>query len=173
MKYLFLFSALLFFFVTNILSANNSIVFVDMDSVISVSKPGSNILKQLTDLKNKNLKFFDKTEKNLKTKEEKIIKQKNILSENDFKLKVSELKSEIKQYNEDRTNRIKNYNEIKSANTKKLIELINPIIQKYSKNESISMILQKQNLIIGKSELDITMKIIELVNKNIKEFKIQ
>ena len=173
MKYLFLLSTLLFFFVTNILSANNSIVFVDMDSVISVSKPGSNILKQLTDLKNKNLKFFDKTEKNLKTKEEKIIKQKNILSENDFKLKVSELKSEIKQYNEDRTNRIKNYNEIKSANTKKLIELINPIIQKYSKNESISMILQKQNLIIGKSELDITMKIIELVNKNIKEFKIQ
>ena len=35
------------------------------------------------------------------------------------------------------------------------------------------MILQKKNLIVGKSEFDITEEIIELVNKDIKEFKIK
>ena len=35
------------------------------------------------------------------------------------------------------------------------------------------MILQKKNLIIGQKELDITIDIIKLVDKNIKEFKIK
>ena len=42
----------------NTLKANNGIVFVDMDSVISISKPGSNILKQLRNLKDENLRYF-------------------------------------------------------------------------------------------------------------------
>ena len=173
MKNILLVTTLIFFSLINTLKANNGIVFVDMDSVISISKPGSNILKQLRSLKNENLKYFEKNEKLLKTKEEKIIKQKNILSAEDFQSSVNELKLEIKKYNEDRNNKIKNYNEIKANNTKKLIGLIDPILINYSKNQSISMILQKKNLIVGKSEFDITKKIIELVNKDVKEFKIK
>ena len=144
-----------------------------MDRVISISKPGANILNQLTDLKDKNLKYFEKNEKILKTKEDKIIKQKNILSPNDFEVKVNELKSEIKKYNDERNKIIKDYNKIKIDNTKKLIDLINPILTNYSNDQSIAMILQKKNLIVGKSELDITKKIVDLVNKDIKEFKIK
>ena len=173
MKNILLVITLIFFSLINPLKANNGIVFVDMDSVISISKPGSNILKQLKNLKDENLRYFEKNEKSLKTKEEKIIKQKNILSTEDFQSKVNELKLEIKKYNEDRNNKIKKYNEIKSNNTKKLIGLIDPILINYSKNQSISMILQKKNLIVGKSEFDITEEIIELVNKDIKEFKIK
>ena len=173
MKNVFLICTLFFFFLTNILSANNNIVFVDMDSVISTSKPGSNILKQLSILKNENLNYFKKNEKLLKVKEEKIIKQKNILSAEDFETKVNELKLELKKYNDDRNKKIKKYNEIKTNSTKKLISLIDPILINYSKSQSISMILQKKNLIVGKSEFDITGKIIELVNDDVKEFKIK
>ena len=58
-------------------------------------------------------------------------------------------------------------------NTNALIQLINPILIEYSNEKSISMILQKKNLIIGQKELDITIDIIKLVDKNIKEFKIK
>ena len=172
MKNLLITSALFLFTSINILSANNNIVFVDMDRVISISKPGVNVLKQLTDLKDKNLKYFEKKEKTLKVKENKIINQKNILSPTDFEIKVNELKSEIKKYNDERNNIINNYNKIKIDNTKKLIDLINPILTNYSNDQSIDMILQKKNLIVGKNELDITEKIIALVNNDIKEFKV-
>ena len=51
--------------------------------------------------------------------------------------------------------------------------MINPILVKFSNDNSISLILQKKDLIIGKTELDITEKIIKIVNKKIPEFKIQ
>ena len=67
--------------------SEQKIAFINMDSVISSSKSGISILKQLTDLKNKNSKFLKNEEKKFKEKETKLISQKNILSEADFKKK--------------------------------------------------------------------------------------
>ena len=157
----------------NIVNANSNIVYVDIDRVLTISKPGSYILKQLSDMKTVDVKDFEKKEKNLKENEKKIIKQKNILSPEDFTLKVNILKKEIKEYNEYRERTIKNFQKLKKDNTSKLLRLINPILAQYTNDKSISMILQKKDIIIGKTELDITKPIIDLVNKNVKEFKIK
>ena len=153
--------------------SDQKIVFVDMDKLISVSKPGSSIFNQLKAINNKNLNFLKKEEKQFKEKEKKLIAQKNIISETDFKDKVDELKSEINNYNLNRNKMIKKFNELKVENTNNLLKLINPILAKYSTEKEISIILQKKDLIIGKIELDITDKIITIINDEIKEFKIK
>tara|TARA_B110000114_G_scaffold127086_1_gene133069 strand:- start:183 stop:617 length:435 start_codon:yes stop_codon:yes gene_type:complete len=144
-----------------------------MDRVISTSNSGASIFKQLTDLNNKNLKFLKSEEKRFKEKEIKLISQKNIISETDFKNKINELKSEIKEYNQNRTKMIKDFNKLKVNNTNNLLKLINPILVKFSNDKEISIILQKKDLVIAKKELEITDEIIEIVNKNVKEFKIK
>ena len=144
-----------------------------MDRLVSTSKPGSSIFNQLKDINNKNLNFLKKEEKKFKEKEKKLITQKNIISENDFKNKVDELKSEVNNYNQNRNEIIKKFNKLKVENTNNLLKLINPILAKYSTENEISIILQKKDLIIGKTELDITDKIITIINNEIKEFKIK
>ena len=167
---------LLFLFFSMISSpviSEQKIVFVDMDRLISVSKPGSSILNQLKDINSKNSKFLKKEEKTFKEKEKKLIAQKNIISESDFKNKVDELKSAIDNYNQNREEMIKKFNKLKVENTNNILKLINPILAKYSTENEISIILQKKDLIIGKRELDITDKIITIMNNEIKEFKIK
>ena len=153
--------------------SEQKIVFVDMDRLVSVSKTGSSIFNQLKDINNNNLNFLTKEEKKFKEKEKKLIVQKNIISETDFKNQVDKLKSEINNYNQNRNKIIENFNKLKTENTNKLLKLINPILAKYSTDNKISLILQKKNLIIGKTELDITDEIIKIVNDEIKEFKIK
>ena len=153
--------------------SEQKIVFVDMDRLISVSKPGSSIFNQLKEISNKNLNFLKKEENKFKEKEKILIAQKNIISENDFKNKVEELKSEINNYNLNRKKMIEKFNKLKVENTNNLLKLINPILAKYSTEKEISIILQKKDLIIGKTELDITDKIITIINDEIKEFKIK
>ena len=68
---------------------------------------------------------------------------------------------------------INNFKKLKIDNTNKLLKLINPILVEFSKNNSISILLQKKNVIIGKTELDITDKIIKIVNKKVSKFKIE
>ncbi|MDC0372547.1 OmpH family outer membrane protein [Candidatus Pelagibacter ubique] len=153
--------------------ADQKIVFVDMDRLVSVSKPGSSIFKQLKDINNKNLNFLKNEEKKFKEQEKKLIAQKNIITEDDFTNKVEKLKSEINDYNLDRKKMIEEFNKLKVENTNNLLKQINPILTKYSKENEISIILQKKNLIIGKTELDITDEIIKIINVEIKEFKIK
>ena len=153
--------------------SEQKIAFINMDSVISTSKSGISILKQLTDLNNKNLKFLKDEEKKFKEKETKLISQKNILSEADFKKKIDELKAEIKNYNQNRNKIIEDFNKLKVDNTNNLLKLINPILIKFSNDKEISIILQKKDLVVAKTELDITEEIIKIINAEVKEFKIK
>ena len=162
-----------FFIISSPVTSEQKIVFVDMDRLVNVSKPGSSIFNQLKDINNKNLDFLKKEEKKFKEKEKKLIVQKNIISETDFKNKIDKLKFEINSYNQDRNKMIEEFNKLKVENTNNLLKLISPILAKYSTENEISIILQKKDLIIGKKELDITDEIITIINDEIKEFKIK
>ena len=161
-----------FLFFTTQAFSEQKIAFIDMDKIISTSKSGTSILKQLTDLNNKNLKFLKDEEKMFKEKEKKLISQKNIISETDFQTKIDELRSEINAYNQNRNIMIRDFKQLKIDSTNKLLILINPILLKYSNDNGISIILQKKNIVIGQNELDITNEIIKIVNNDVQNFKI-
>ena len=173
MKILFSSILVICLFFTNQAFSQQKIAFIDMDRVISTCKPGSSILKQLNALKNKNSKFLKKEEKKFKEKETKLISQKNIISETIFKNKVDELKSEIKNYNQNRNKMLADFKRLKIDNTNNLLKLINPILTRFSDDKEISIILQKKNLVVAKTELDITEEIIKIINTEVKEFKIK
>jgi len=173
MKNLFILIVAMLFFFNNHLNAEQKIAIIDMDRVISTSKSGSSILKQLNDVNNKNLIFLKKQEKKLKEDETKLISQKNIISETDFEAKVIDLKSEINDHNEKRKKMITEFKRLKNENTNKLLKLINTILIKFTNENEISIILHKKNLVIGKTELDITEEVIKIINTEVKEFKIK
>jgi len=163
----------IFFIFINQALSEQKIAFIDMDKVISTSKSGSSILKQLTNLNNKNSKFLKEEKKKFKEKEAKLIAQKNILSEIDFKNRLNELKSEIKNYNQNRNKMLDDFNKLKIDNTNNLLKLINPILVKFSNDKEIAVILQKKDLVVAKTQLDITDEVIKIVNLEVKEFKIR
>ena len=163
----------IFMFFTNQVFSEQKIAFIDLDKVMSTSKSGISILKQLTDLNNKNLKFLNDEEKKFKKKETILISQKNILSKADFQKKIDELKSEVKDYNQNRNKMMADFNKLKVNNTNNLLKLINPILIKFSNDKEISIILQKKDLVVAKTQLDITDDVIKIINSEVKEFKIK
>jgi outer membrane protein len=172
MKKFFIILFILFYQI-NFVYAEPNIVFVDLNKIMKNSKAGSSILEQLNKKNNQILSNFKEDKKKMKDAEAKLIAQKNILSEEEFQSKVNKLKIEINTYNENRKNIISEFNVLKTETTDKFMKMINSIFIKYSNEKSISMIFAKKNMIIGKSELDITDEIIKIVNTEIKEFKIK
>ena len=144
-----------------------------MDKIISTSKPGAHIVSQLNDINSKNSKKFETSAKKLKEQETKLISQKNILSELDYKKNINKLKLEIQNYNVDRKKINNDFKKLRINNMNELLKLINPILINYSNDKSISVILNKKDIVIGKKEFDITDEIIKIVNDKIKKFKIE
>ena len=63
------------------------------------------------------------------------------------------------------------FNEIKIKNTKKVLEILNPIIKKYVEKNEISIVLPKKNIIVGRKNLDITNVIIKILDGEIKKIE--
>ncbi len=148
------------------------IVYLNVDKIMQQSIAGKSIKKQLEDLYNKKLEKFKKNDEILKKKEKKIIAQKNILNQEDFQKELSSLRKEIINFQKEQVNARENINKLRIGATNKLILKLSPILQDYAKKNSISLILQKKNIVMGKKEIEITDEILELTNKAIKDIKI-
>ena len=169
MKKIFLIT--LFFFISNSLYASTKIVYIDINKILNESVAGKKVLDKLeNDLKKANKKFID-TEEKIKKEEKKIISQKNIISKEEYEKKLVDLRKMIADYQIERRKNISEFNEKKNVINKKLIELINPIIADYASSEDISLVIRKEQMVIGKTELDISKNILKIVNKKIKEIK--
>jgi outer membrane protein len=145
MKFLLSAYTIIFILFNSTTFANSKIVFVDMDKILSTSKSGSFLLKQLEELNTKNIETFKKKEKFLKEQEKNLINQKNILSDVEYSDRINKLKSEITNYNLSKKELILNFNKIRQDNTNKLLNSINKILTIYSEEKAISLILQKKN----------------------------
>ena len=174
MKYfLKIFLSFVIFLSTSItLANNNKIVYIDMDFLINNSKVGKSLSSQISKLNEANKKNLNNLEKEIKNEDKLISEQKNILSESEIKDKVTILNTKIKNYqNQLKLNRnFVNENRIKA--TAKLIENLRPILSEYSKENSISLVLQKKDIIMGKNELNITSDIIKILDETVKKIDI-
>ena len=172
MKVIFKLFLLITLLQINQVYAAESIVYLDIEKLIHNSEAGKTIDEKIKNKHKTNLNNFEKKESSLKEEESKIISQKNILSDEEFKKKINNLKKKVINYQKERQEKIDELNILKSELTKQLLKHINPILVVYSDNNHISLIVDKKHVVLGKTELDITEKIIILLNEKVKEIKL-
>ena len=166
MKYLVLIILFIFEFTT--LAKANNVVYIDMNYILSNSTHGKSILEELEKKNLKNISNLESKEIILKELEKNITNQKNILSKKELEKKITELKSKILVFRKDKDKLSKEFNEIKDKEIIGFMKNVEPLISSYIKKNSINIVLDKKNVIMGKKNHDITFAILEIVNKNIK-----
>ena len=163
----------IFFLIFNLSFAEEQkIVYLNVDKIMQQSIAGKSIKKQLENVYNNNLKKFKKNDEILKNKEKKIIAQKNILSKEDFQKELTGLRTEIINFQKEQVKARDDMNKLRIGATNELIKKLSPILEDYAKKNSISLILQKKNVVMGKKEIEITDDILSIANEKIKSIKI-
>ena len=153
-KYLVFIISLFFFQESNLFA--EKIVYLNIEKIMKQSKAGKSIIKKINQTNEINLKKFKKIEEDLKNDEQDLIAKKNILNEEEFKKKFDLLKKKINDYKILRQNTIQDITTKRRNASSEFFKQINPILGKYATDNDISFILQKKNIIMGKTELDIT-----------------
>ena len=165
---------ILFFLVLSKFSyANENIVYLDVNYLLSESEVGKYVNLNLKKISDENNKTFKNFEEDLKTDEENLLTQQNILKKEDYDKKLSELKNKLKSYQDKKKNKINELNSLRNKAGNIILKNINEILTEYSKKKSISLIVQKQTIIIGKSELDVTNNILKLLNEKITKLELK
>ena len=155
------------------IKANEKIFFVDSIFILNNSLAGKSINNQLKNLNAKNAKNFKKNQSDLKLEESKLFSQKNVLEVNQYMQKVDAFKIKVNKFNQNKKSTLDEFNKKKRDAELVLSNMLAIVLSDYAKKESVSLILPKQSILIGKNELDITSTIKNNLDLKIKNVNIK
>jgi len=170
MKILNKFFFILIFFFFNIAQVNSSepIAYIDMDFIIKNSEIGKKTLNAINIRNNKNINELKEKEKILKDLESKIISKKNIISKENFDKEVLLFQEKAKKFKDDQLKMVENFNNYKKKELDGILSKISPIINAYMEKKSVKILLDSKNILIGRSNLNLTNEVIKEINEKIK-----
>lgn len=162
------FSIIFIFFFTPHLQAHESVAYINLDFLFNNTNIGKKIIKKINLLDEENIKQIKLEEKKLKDKEMKLLNEKNLLSKEMFNKNLNELKKEIKFFASENNKNKKKIQKIKNEELSEFLNKIQPLLNNYMEKNSLNILIDKKYIFIGKTELDITEKIINIINSELK-----
>jgi outer membrane protein len=158
------------FFFLNVTEINSSepIAYIDLDFIIKNSEIGKKTLNSINILNNKNINELKEKEKILKDLENKIISRKNIISKENFDKEVLLFKEKANEFKQDQSKMVEDFNNYKKKNLDGILSKISPILNAYMEKKSVKILLDSKNILIGRSNLDLTNEVIKEINEKIK-----
>ena len=170
MKFFFFIIFLLFIFIGTS-NANENIRFININYIVNNSEAGKTLNKIIENKTKKITSELNNLGKKIEDKKNKIIAQKNILKKDEYEKLVKTYEDEVKRFNNIRVKKNEDFNKYRLNSQKKIIEALNPLITAFLKKESIQILLQKEQIIFGDKELDITEEILKIFNDKHKKIK--
>ena len=168
-----------FFVVTSFLifctavTAEDNIVVLDLKYVLNESKAGKgaqDFLKK--SFKDSTQKYTD-MEEALKKEEQDLLTKKTVLSKEEYVKKSDALRKKVIDYQSQRRASVDKIATLRTESRQKLINAINPILDVYIKDNNISLVIDKKDMLGGKPEVDITNIIIEKLNIELPSLSIK
>ena len=141
--------------------------FLDIDYVLNESNYGKSITKELEKLNKKNVDILNSKEKIINEKKNQINKTKNISSKEKLSDDINKFNQEVKEYEIEKKKIVKEFQKIKKKKIDNFLLKINPLIQKYMKDNSIDILFDKNQIFMGSNKNDITNDILTLVNTSL------
>jgi len=173
MKYLVKFIVVTFFvLICTYSQAEQKTVYLDMKYILNNCKAGKAAQDYLAKSFKDNQKQFQSTEKKLKEQETDLLAKKDDLSKEDYKKEADSLRKQVLEYQTSRRASVEKIAKQRQDARNKLLKEITPILETYTKENGISIVIDKKNLVMGDSDLDITKLVIEKLNIALPSIKL-
>ena len=170
MKKIFIFTTtfIIFFLLPSISNSNEKIVFINFEYIINNSNHGKLIFKDLNSKREENIKKLKIEEKKLRDDENDIKLKKDIISKEELNKKLVILNDNIKKFQKKKKLMEDELNEIKNKKMNNFMSQINLILEQYMNDQSVDIMFNSKNILIGKKTINKTDDILKLINEKIK-----
>ena len=151
----------------------NEIYFIDLKKILNESKAGKKaqgFLKKKFESENKK---FENEGAAIKKEESELIAKKKVISPEEYKKNLNTLRSKSVNYQKKRREASNEWVNKKNEARAKLLQALNPIMQKYMKDNNIEMIVDKKYILLANSDFELTDKILAILDKEIKSINLK
>ena len=154
----------LFLLICTHLSAEQKVLYIDMKFILNNSKAGKGAQDFLQKTFKENQERFSKEEKNLKKEEEDLLANKTNFDKEEYKQKADQLREKVINYQSERRVSLEKLTSQRKEARDQLLKKLDPILNNYIKENNVSIVIDKKDVLGGQTELDITSIIVEKLN---------
>ena len=152
---------------------NTSIGIIDINKVLTESKAAIDATKQIESIQEKSEKESKNEDELIIKERERLIEQQSVMAPEAFEVKVADFEKKVQSYQIERQEKLRKLDQMVQNARAKILEEVKPIINEYAKEVGITVILEKNAVVMSADEMDMTDQVMEILNKNLPKIKVE
>jgi Skp family chaperone for outer membrane proteins len=151
---------------------NTSIAIVDLNLILSESKAAKDATKQFEIIQKNTEEEIIKSDKEMLEERNKLIEQQSVIAPEAFELKAKDYEKKLQNYQSEKQNKLRSLEGVLQKARNDILENVKPILEKLSKELGVTVILEKNSVLLSATNMDITDDVIKKLNKELPKIKV-
>ena len=102
----------------------------------------------------------------------KLIEQQSVIAPEAFEIKAKDYEKKLQNYQSEKQNKLRKLEGILQNARNEILEKVKPILEDLSKELGVTVILEKNSVLLSATNMDITDEVIKKLNKELPKIKV-
>tara|TARA_B100000579_G_scaffold434757_1_gene456380 strand:- start:1066 stop:1623 length:558 start_codon:yes stop_codon:yes gene_type:complete len=152
---------------------STSIAIIDINELLNSSKVAINVNEQIAEISEKIQERLAADEENLLDEQKKLIEAQGIMAPEAFEEKRIEYEKEVQNFQIESQNLLVSLDNKVATIRAQILDEIKPILEQVADEKGITVILQKETVILNADNMDITKIVMKQLNKNLPKIEVE
>ena len=173
-KYIFVLALLsqLFFSPLYAQYPDSNVGVVDLNFILSESDAAVDAAKQIEDIAKQIEEEIKNTDQDLIDEQNELIESQQIMAPAAFDEKRKEYENKVQNYNVTRQEKLMSIDRIVSESRNEVLNALKPILEEISNDMGITVLLEKNSVLLNAENMDITEEALKALNKKLPSIKV-
>jgi Skp family chaperone for outer membrane proteins len=151
---------------------NTSIAIVDLNLILSDSKAAKAATKDFEKIQKDTESEIVESDKLMLEERNKLIEQQSVIAPEAFELKAQDYEKKLQNYQAEKQNKLRKLEGVLQKARNEILESVKPILEELTKELGVTVILEKNSVLLSATNMDITDQVIKKLNKKLPKIKV-
>ncbi len=145
---------------------------IDLNYILSESDAAVDAAKQIEDIAKQIEEEIKNTDQDLIDEQNELIESQQIMAPAAFDEKRKEYENKVQNYNVTRQEKLMSIDRIVSESRNEVLNALKPILEEISNDMGITVLLEKNSVLLNADNMDITEEALKALNKNLPNIEV-
>ena len=145
---------------------------IDLNYILSESDAAVDAAKQIEDIAKQIEEEIKNTDQDLIDEQNELIESQQIMAPAAFDEKRKEYENKVQNYNVTRQEKLMSIDRIVSESRNEVLNALKPILEEISNDKGITVLLEKNSVLLNAENMDITEEALKDLNKKLPSIKV-
>ena len=151
---------------------NTSIAIVDLNLILSESKAAKAATNDFEKIQKNTESEIVESDKLMLEERNKLVEQQSVIAPEAFEVKAQDYEKKLQNYQAEKQNKLRKLEGVLQKARNEILENVKPILEELSKELGVTVILEKNSVLLSATNMDITDQVIKKLNKELPKIKV-